>query len=83
MDHEQLARLEEEHPGVNLAGDIDFSSLTYENPMDPAAWLAAHGWAVEPVLSNLELQAGYGLTPPDVDVKIDSFMHSQYIIATR
>jgi methyltransferase (TIGR00027 family) len=83
LDHEQLAALEEEHPGVNLAGDIDFSSLTYENPMDPAAWLAAHGWAVEPVLSNPELQAGYGLTPPDVDVKIDGFMHSQYITATR
>jgi methyltransferase (TIGR00027 family) len=83
LDHEQLAALEEEHPGVNLAGDIDFSSLTYENPMDPAAWLAAHGWAVEPVRNTLELQGGYGLTPPDVDVKIDSFMHSQYIVATR
>jgi methyltransferase (TIGR00027 family) len=83
LDHEQLAALEEEHPGVNLAGDIDFSSLTYENPMDPAAWLAANGWAVEPVRNTLELQAGYGLTPPEVDVKIDSFMHSQYIIATR
>jgi methyltransferase (TIGR00027 family) len=83
LDHVQLAALEEEHPGVNLAGDIDFSSLTYENPMDPAAWLAANGWAVEPVRNTLELQAGYGLTPPEVDVKIDSFMHSQYIIATR
>lgn len=26
---------------------------------------------------------GYGLTPPDVDVKIDSFMRSQYITAVR
>lgn len=83
LDHDQLAALEEEHPGVNMAGDIDFSSLTYENPMDPSAWLAGHGWVVEPVRSNPELQAGYGLTPPEVDVKIDSFMHSQYIVATK
>lgn len=83
LDHAQLAALEEEHPGVNLAGDIDFSSLTYENPMDPVAWLAEHEWAVEPVRNTLELQVGYGLTPPEVDVKIDSFMHSQYILASR
>ncbi len=50
---------------------------------DPAEWLAAHGWAVEPVRNTLELQAGYGMTPPEVDVKIDGFMHSQYITATR
>jgi methyltransferase (TIGR00027 family) len=83
LDHEQLAALEEEHPGVNMAGDIDFSSLTYENPIHPAEWLAAHGWSVEPVRNTLDLQTGYGRTPPDVDVKIDSFMHSQYITATR
>ncbi|OBK26541.1 SAM-dependent methyltransferase [Mycobacterium asiaticum] len=82
LDHDKLAALEDEHPGVNVAGDIDFSSLTYENPVDPAEWLAGHGWAVEPVRNTLELQAGYGLTPPEVDVKIDSFMHSQYIVAT-
>jgi hypothetical protein len=35
------------------------------------------------VRNTLELQAGYGLTPPEVDVKIDGFMHSQYITATR
>lgn len=83
LDHDQLAALEEEHPGVNMAGDIDFSSLTYENPMDPVTWLGSHGWRVEPVRSNPELQVGYGLTPPEVDVKIDSFMHSQYIIAVK
>lgn len=83
LDHDQLAALEDEHPGVNLAGDIDFSSLTYENPMDPVQWLAAHGWTVEPVRGNPELQKGYGLTPPEVDVKLDSFMHSQYITATK
>jgi len=26
---------------------------------------------------------GYGMTPPEVDVKIDGFMHSQYITAVR
>lgn len=83
LDHQQLAALEEEHPGVNLAGDIDFSSLTYENPIDPVEWLVEHGWAVEPVRNTLDLQVGYGLTPAEVDVKIDSFMHSQYIIATK
>ncbi|COY51060.1 putative S-adenosyl-L-methionine-dependent methyltransferase [Mycobacterium tuberculosis] len=46
-------------------------------------WLVEHGWAVDPVRSTLELQVGYGLTPPDVDVKIDSFMRSQYITAVR
>ncbi len=83
LDHDQLAALEATHPGVNMSGDVDFSALTYEPNTDPAEWLAAHGWSVEPVRNTLELQAGYGMTPPDVDVKIDSFMRSQYITATR
>jgi methyltransferase (TIGR00027 family) len=83
LDREQLAALEADHPGVNMSGDVDFSALTYEPQSEPAEWLAAHGWAVEPVRNTLDLQAGYGLTPPDVDIKIDSFMHSQYITATR
>ena len=83
LDREQLDALETNHPGVNMSGDVDFSALTYEPKSDPADWLAAHGWVVEPVRNTLELQAGYGLTPPEVDVKIDNFMHSQYITATR
>jgi methyltransferase (TIGR00027 family) len=83
LDREQLTALETDHPGVNMSGKTDFSALTYEPKTDPAEWLAAHGWAVEPVRNTLELQTGYGLTPPDVDVKIDSFMHSQYITAAQ
>jgi methyltransferase (TIGR00027 family) len=83
LDREQLAALETDHPGVNMSGGVDFSALTYEPKTDPAEWLAAHGWAVEPVRNTLDLQAGYGMTPPVVDVKIDSFMRSQYITATR
>jgi methyltransferase (TIGR00027 family) len=83
LDHDQLEALETNHPGVNMSGDVDFSALTYEPKGDPAEWLAAHGWSVEPVRTTLDLQAGYGMTPPDVDVKIDAFMHSQYITATR
>lgn len=83
LDHDQLEALETNHPGVNKSGDVDFSSLTYEPKGDPAEWLAAHGWTVGPVRNTLDLQAGYGMTPPDVDVKIDRFMHSQYITATR
>jgi methyltransferase (TIGR00027 family) len=83
LDRDRLEALEADHPGVNKSGDVDFSALTYEPKSDPAAWLAAHGWVVEPVRNTLELQAGYGMTPPEVDAKIDSFMHSQYITATR
>jgi methyltransferase (TIGR00027 family) len=83
LDHSQLEALESTHPGVNKSGKVDFSALTYEPESDPAEWLAAHGWAVEPVRNTLDLQAGYGMTPPDVDVKIDNFMRSQYITATR
>ncbi|WP_301147634.1 class I SAM-dependent methyltransferase [Mycobacterium simiae] len=83
LDHEQLAALENDHPGVNMSGNVDFSALTYEPKGDPAEWLAAHGWSVAPVRTTLDLQQGYGLRPPEVDVKIDSFMHSQYITATR
>ncbi len=83
LDREQLEALETDHPGVNMSGDVDFSALTYEPASEPAEWLAAHGWAVEPVRNTLDLQAGYSMTPPDVDVKIDSFRHSQYITATR
>ncbi|BAX92831.1 class I SAM-dependent methyltransferase [Mycobacterium shigaense] len=83
LDHSQLEALETSHPGVNKSGDVDFSALTYEPKSDPADWLAGHGWTVDPVRNTLDLQAGYGLTPPDVDVKIDSFMNSQYITAVR
>ncbi|OBK55536.1 class I SAM-dependent methyltransferase [Mycobacterium kubicae] len=83
LDHDQLTALESSHPGVDMSGSVDFSALTYETKTDPAEWLAAHGWNVLPVRSNPQLQAGYGMTPADVDVKIDSFMRSQYITATR
>ena len=83
LDHDQLTALETSHPGVNMSGDVDFSALTYEPKTDPAEWLAAHGWDTEPVRNTLQLQAGYGMTPPEVDVKIDAFMNSQYITAIR
>lgn len=83
LDREKLAALEADHPGVNMSGDVDFSALTYEPETEPADRLAAHGWTVAPVRNTLDLQAGYGMTPPEVDVKIDGFMHSQYITATR
>jgi hypothetical protein len=66
-----------------MSGGVDFSALTYEPASDPAERLATHGWRVEPVRNTLDLQVSYGMTPPEVDVKIDSFMHSQYITATR
>lgn len=83
LDHEQLTALEASHPGVDMSGDVDFSALTYDNKTDPAEWLAAHGWTVDPVRTNPELQIGYGWTPSEVDRKIDDFMRSQYITATR
>jgi methyltransferase (TIGR00027 family) len=83
LDREQLAALETDHPGVNMSGNVDFSALTYEPTIDPAEWLARHGWAVQPVRNTLELQAGYGMTPHEVDAKIDGFMHSQYITGIK
>ncbi|GAB3032528.1 class I SAM-dependent methyltransferase [Mycobacterium bourgelatii] len=83
LDHEQLSALEANHPGVDMSGDVDFSALTYETKTDPAEWLAGHGWTVDPVRTNPELQLGYGLTPSDVDRKLDDFMRSQYVNASR
>lgn len=83
LDHDQLTALEKDHPGVNVSGNVNFSALTYEPRSEPAEWLAAHGWSVGPVRNTLDLQAGYGMTPPEVDVKIDGFMRSQYITAAR
>lgn len=83
LDHKQLESLEAAHPGVNMSGSVDFSALTYEPKSDPTDWLSAHGWAVEPVRNTLQLEVAYGLVPPEVDVKIDGFMRSQYITATR
>jgi methyltransferase (TIGR00027 family) len=85
LDQDRLAALEETFPGLNISGDVDFSALTYEDEdkTSPARWLAEHGWAVDPVRRNPELQADYGRSPADVDVQIDSIMHSQYITATR
>jgi methyltransferase (TIGR00027 family) len=85
LNQGQLSALGVTHPGVNLPGDVDFAGLTYddEDKTSPAEWLAEHGWAVDPVQSTLDLQASYGLIPPDVDVQIDSVLGSQYITANR
>jgi methyltransferase (TIGR00027 family) len=85
LDEDRLAALEETYPGLNLSGDVKFSALTYADAQkaNPAEWLAAHGWTVEPVRTNPELQAEYGRTALEVDRQVDEIMHSQYITATR
>jgi methyltransferase (TIGR00027 family) len=85
LDQDRLAALEETYPGVSLSGDVNFSALTYDDAekTKPADWLAEHGWAVDPVRTNPELQASYGRTPPEVDLQIDQIMHSAYITGTR
>jgi methyltransferase (TIGR00027 family) len=82
---DQLAALETTYPGLNMSGDVDFSALTYDEltKTPPARWLAEHGWTVDPVRNTLQLQAGYGRTPPDVDAQVDAVIHSEYITATR
>ena len=85
LDQDRLAALEETYPGLNRSGDVNFSTLTYDDAAKtkPADWLADHGWAVDPVHTNPQLQAEYGRTPPEVDVQVDEIMHSEYITATR
>jgi methyltransferase (TIGR00027 family) len=85
LDEDKLAAMEETYPGLNLSGDVKFSALTYDDAQKtkPAAWLADHGWSVEPVRTNPELQSEYGRTPTEVDLQVDEIMHSEYITATR
>src|ERR1700684_2337906 len=51
LDQDRLAALEVSYPGLNLSGDVNFSTLTYGKATEPkpAQWLAEHGWAVQPV----------------------------------
>jgi len=85
LDQDRLTALEENHPGLNLSGDVNFSTLTYDDSTKtkPAQWLTQHGWTVESVRTNPELQREYGRTPPQVDVDIDEIMHSEYVTASR
>ena len=85
LDRSLLAALEDTYPGLNLSGDVDFSDLTYDDAekTKPAEWLAEHGWTVDPVRTNPELQGDYGRTAPEVDRQVDQIMHSEYITATR
>ena len=85
LDQDRLVALEGSYPGLNLSGDVDFSTLTYDDATKtkPAQWLADHGWTVDPVRTNPELQREYGRTPPQVDLDLDEIMHSEYITATR
>lgn len=85
LDGDRLAALEERHPGLNVSGDVDFTTLTYDDAgkTNPAHWLAEHGWKVDPVRTNPELQREYGRTPSQVDLELDQIMHSEYISATR
>jgi methyltransferase (TIGR00027 family) len=85
LDEDWLAVMEETYPGLNRSGDVKFSALTYDDTQktDPATWLTDHGWKVEPVRTNPELQAEYGRTPTEIDLQVDQMMRSQYITATR
>ena len=85
LDQDRLAALEGSYPGLNLSGDVNFSTLTYDDATKtkPAQWLADHSWTVDPVRTNPELQRQYGRTPPQVDMDLDEIMHSEYITATR
>jgi methyltransferase (TIGR00027 family) len=85
LDQDRLATLEKDYPGLNLSGDVNFSTLTYDDSTktEPARWLAQHGWTVESVRSNPELQRVYGRNPARVDVDIDKIMHSEYVTASR
>lgn len=85
LDRDRLSALEATYPGLNKSGDFDFSNFTYdeETKTKLAQWLADHGWTVDPIRTNPQLQTDYGRTPTDVDVQIDNIMHSEYITATR
>jgi methyltransferase (TIGR00027 family) len=85
LDQDRLAALEDTYPGLNRSGDVNFSALTYDDSQKtkPVEWLTEHGWAVEPVHTNPELQAHYGRTPADIDVEVDDIMRSEYITASR
>jgi methyltransferase (TIGR00027 family) len=85
LDQDRLAALEETYPGLNRSGEVNFSALTYDDAQKtkPTDWLTDHGWTVEPVRTNPELQADYGRAPPEVDLQVDQIMHSEYITATR
>lgn len=84
-DWERLAALERAYPGLRASGRVDFSALTYDRAdrAEPAVWLAEHGWAVDGPRTSPQLQAGYGRTPPAVDVAVDRVLHSEYLTATR
>ena len=85
LDQDRLVALEGSYPGLNLSGDVDFSTLTYDDATKtkPAQWLADHGWTVDQVRTNPELQREYGRTAAQVDLDLDEIMHSEYITATR
>jgi methyltransferase (TIGR00027 family) len=85
FDKVELSALEETYPGVSPTAAVDFSGLIYDrdNRTNPADWLAEHGWTIDDVSTNPELQAGYGGTVREVDQQVDSIIHSQYITATR
>ena len=85
LDQDRLAALEDSYTGLNLSGDVDFSTLTYDDTTkaNPAQWLADHGWLVVPVRTNPEVQRMYGRPPPQVDLELDQIMHSEYITASR
>lgn len=85
LNQDRLSALADRHPGLNLSGDVDFSTLTYDDSTKtkPAQWLADHGWAIDPVRTNPELQREYGRTPAQVDLDLDEIMHSEYVSATR
>ncbi len=82
---EQLAELEKNHPGLRSSGDTDFSGLIYadDTRASPAGWLTEHGWTVDYVGTSPQLQARYGRNPPEVDIRVDGVLRSEYITATR
>lgn len=84
IDAGQLVAIEKQHPGVDILGDIDFSSLIYnDDGLDLAHWLTGRGWTVEHAGTVLDLQFRCGETPTSLDKKLDRMLHSEYLTASR
>ncbi|MFF0813800.1 SAM-dependent methyltransferase [Rhodococcus sp. NPDC003318] len=65
-DPRRFVAMRDKYFGNALFGDVDVTSLLYEDERaDPARWLTDHGWTVEQS-SPAELATTYGVQVPDL-----------------
>ena len=83
LDHDSLRPWKPNTPGSTCRGTWTSPRSPMSPSPTPRTGCPRTAGPLSRSATRWSCRSGYGMTPPEVDVKIDGFMHSQYITAVR